>query len=109
MEGLPEFRPAPREVALAYAREVFTLDGDRRYTHFQELIEYPDGHYRVLFRPSYFVLPEGQEQPTRSQWNSLKKKMKRHNPRVFIFKAHGEVPCDGGQRCYYVDFGFFSH
>lgn len=112
-EGLPEFQKHPREATIAFAKEIFSTGGTVHGSHFVRLIEYGDGHYRAVFRPSYFILPEGQHQPSKSQWNSLKKKIKRHNPRVFIFKEHGEIPCGTGdsqdERCYYVDFGFFAH
>lgn len=112
-ERLPEFQKHPRDATINFAKEIFSTGGAPRGSHFVRLVEYADGHYRAIFRPSYFVLPEGQEQPSKSQWNSLKKKIKRHNPRVFIFKEHGEISCGEGtsqkERCYYVDFGFFAH
>ncbi len=111
MTSLPEFQPRPREVVISLLQEIFSHDGDRRHTHFHRIEVYPDGHFRAIFRPSYFILPEGQHEPSKSQWNTLKKKLKRHAPRLFVFKEHGEVPCDGaaGDRCYYVDIGFFAH
>jgi hypothetical protein len=72
------------------------------------LVEYPDGHYRALFDPALFVLPAGQSAPSKSQWNNLKKRMKRHEPLVFVFKEHGEATGGDGSQCYYVDFGFFA-
>jgi hypothetical protein len=109
-EGLPEFQKYPRDVTIAFAKQIFSTIGAPHSSHFVRLEEYEDGHYRAIFRPSYFILPEGQQQPSKSQWNSLKKRIKRHNPRVFIFKEHGETPCGAGDdgRCYYVDFGFFA-
>lgn len=111
-EELPEFQKHPHDETVAFAKEIFRLGGTPQGSHFVRLVEYDDGHYRAIFRPSYFVLPEGQRQPSKSQWNSLKKKIKRHNPRVFIFKEHGEIPCVAGdtkdEGCYYVDFGFFA-
>jgi hypothetical protein len=108
MSDLPEFRARPRQQVESFARVVFNNEPGRNTTHLFQLIDYPDGHYRAIFKPSYFILPEGQTVPSKSQWSSLKKKMKRHDHQVFVFKAYGEVPC-GQERCYYLDFGFFAH
>lgn len=75
-------------------------------TQLVDLIAYEDGHYRAIFKPDYFVLTG--DAPTKSQWNTLKKHLKRIDDQVFIFKEHGDVPCGDGERCYYLDFGFFS-
>jgi hypothetical protein len=100
---LPEFEKRPQYQVLPYVKEVFTKN-------FARLIEYDDGHYRVIFKSSYFVLPEGAEEPSKSQWGTLKKKMKRHHKGVFIFKETGKADCEGGQGdCYYLDFGFFAY
>lgn len=111
MDNLPEFQSRSREWVTGFMQELFSHDGDARHSHLQRVEAYPDGHFRAIFRPTYFVLPEGQREPSKSQWNTLKKKLKRHAPRLFIFKEHGAVPCDDGtgDRCYYVDFGFFAH
>ncbi|HEX2906990.1 MAG TPA: hypothetical protein VHO69_09035 [Phototrophicaceae bacterium] len=113
MSDLPEFRPYPRGGVMNFLREVLRHEsegeGDKNYLH--DLIEYPDGHYRAVFYPAFFLLPEGQTEPSKSQWNTLKKKLKRHNPKVFIFKEYGELPCGNNspaERCYYLDFGFFA-
>lgn len=106
MKALPEFKPHHRTSVLKYLDQVLT-NHESSASHLHNLIEYEDGHYRALFRPDYFVLAEGQTTPTKSQWNSLKKKMRRQNPALFVFKEHGEVE-DAGERYCYVDFGFFA-
>jgi hypothetical protein len=53
------------------------------------------------------VLADGATEPSKSQWNSLKKRFKRAAPYVFMFKEHGAAECEGGA-CYYLDFGFFE-
>ncbi len=75
-------------------------------TQLISLDEYPDGHYRAWFLPTYFVLADGVTEPSKSQWNTLKKKLKRHDARAFVFKAYGEEVRDD-QMLYYLDFGFF--
>ncbi len=111
MSDLPAFRARPTQTVVDYISEVLTNFQVSEVTAFVRLIEYDDNSYRAVFKPGYFVLAEGQNAPSKSQWNSLKKKMKRHEPRVFIFKEHGEIGCeaDEGSGCYYVDFGFFEH
>ena len=100
---LPEFEKRPQHQVLPYAKEIFTK-------HFVRLIEFEDGHFRVVFKPSYFILPEGTGEPSKSQWGTLKKKMKRHHKGVFVFKETGTIDCSGERsNCYYVDFGFFAY
>lgn len=106
MKDLPQFKPQDRKQVEIFITRVLTLPGGD-LTHLSELITYPDGHFRAIFNPSYFVLPAGQPEPSKSQWNSLKKKVKRHDSRAFVFKEHGTVPCNGA-KCYYLDFGFFA-
>ena len=100
---LPEFEKRPQYQVLPYVKEIFTR-------HFVRLIEYDDSHFRAIFKSSYFVLPEGIDEPSKSQWGTLKKKMKRHHKGVFVFKETGVIDCGGEQgNCYYVDFGFFAY
>jgi hypothetical protein len=101
---LPEFKRRSRAAAQAFAAEIFTSN------HLRDLITFDDGHFRAVFSPEYFTLAEGREEPSKSQWNSLKKRMKRHDRMVFVFKEHGEVPCESPSgKCYYIDFGFFAY
>lgn len=120
MKNLPQFHPQRREDVLAFLNAIFIHPGETTASSaVQRLLAYPDGHYRVIFRRSYFILPAGQTEPSKSQWNTLKKKMKRHHPRVFIFKEHGGTCCGAADNaddaaapdanCYYLDFGFFAH
>jgi hypothetical protein len=105
MSDLPDFLPREYSAVHKFASRALTNPQRSPKTQLRELIAYEDGHYRALFSPDYFILPEGQAEPTKSQWNTFKKHLKRQDKRVFIFKAHGEADC-GGERCYYVDFGF---
>jgi hypothetical protein len=107
MKDLPEFKVRRRENVLELVEEILTNDIQQlRHSELIELIDYPDGHYRVLFNPRYFILIEGQTEPSKSQWNTLKKKFKRREPNIFVFKDHGETKTVDG-KAYYVDFGFF--
>lgn len=107
MKDLPVFKPRPRDQVLTLVNRVLMLDSHSDHSYFHTLTAYPDGHYRVLFDPAYFSLQPGQTEPSKSQWSSLKKKFKRHDPSVFVFKAHGEVD-QNGKRYSYLDFGFFA-
>ena len=108
MKPLPTFKPRPRELVVEFITEVMTLGPSSDRSYVNALIEHGDGHYRVLFDPAYFVLPAGQSQPSKSQWNNLKKRMKRHEPLVFVFKEHGDAIGADGRQCCYLDFGFFA-
>jgi hypothetical protein len=102
---LPEFEKRPHYQVLPYAKSIFA-------SNFIRLQEFDDGHYRIVFKSSYFVLQDEQTEPSKSQWSTLKKKMKRHNKGVFIFKETGLVDCElekADYDCYYVDFGFFAY
>ena len=101
MSDLPDFdRTRDVDKVRGFARHAFTRGS---HSFFEDLQTYNDGHYRVLFDPSYFVLGEGQAQPSRSQWNTLKKHLKRMDRQLFVFKAHGFTEAGSA----YVDFGFF--
>lgn len=101
---LPAFAPQPRERVFAFIHSIFARGKE---TYLRDLIAYEDGHFRALFDPAYFALAAGQSAPSRSQWNTLKKKLKHHDPRIFVFKEHGETRC-GEQVCCYLDFGYFA-
>ena len=104
---LPEFKAQPINKVRGYIANVLTnpiVDG----SHLIDVVTYDDGHYRVIFDPDYFVLAEDQTEPSKSQWNGLKKKLKRYDNQVFVFKEYGEIDWEG-QSCCYLDFGYFAH
>ncbi len=104
MRDLPPFKRRDRAEVAAFMAPLLIGEQNTEASALIDLLEYEDGHYRVLFKPSYFVLKEGQTAPTKSQWNSLKKKLKRHEATVFVFKAYGSLETEEPQ--YYLDFGF---
>jgi hypothetical protein len=108
MRDLPKFRPRPYEHVQSLMAKVFLNERVDEETQLVEVIAYEDGHYRAVFTPSYFILAEGQGEPSKSQWNTLKKHAKRYNEHLFVFKEYGEVECSTSPRCYYLDFGFFD-
>lgn len=107
MNDLPEFEERSLPQVEFFARGVF---GD----NLVELISYDDGHYRAVFKETQFSLSGDKPVPTKSQWSTLKKRLKRHDKATFVFKETGEADCAGGQpeepegKCYYIDFGFFA-
>src|SRR5690606_28569636 len=107
MKELPNFKPRRYEHVKSLMERIFTNERVSEETQFVDLIEYDDGHYRALFNPAYFVLVEGTIEPSKSQWNTLKKHAKRFDEKLFIFKEHGETKCSDAA-CYYLDFGFFA-
>lgn len=111
MKDLPAFTQRPLERVQRFAELVLTNEYQTPpQAHLRQLIAYPDGHYRAVFEHGYFILVEGQTEPSKSQWNSLKKKFKRHEPLAFIFKEHGETTCGEAEaRCLYIDFGFLAN
>ncbi len=104
MRDLPLFKKRSRSEVLAFIEPLLINEQNTEVSHVIDLLEDEDGHFRVLFKPSYFVLKEGQTEPTKSQWNTLKKKLKRHDSTIFDFKDHGQSGTKEVQ--YYLDFGF---
>jgi len=99
---LPEFDvKRAKQQALPYAKKVF---GD----NLVKLNIEDDGQCRAIFTTSYFTLQGDNTEPSKSQWSTLKKKLKRHNRGVFIFKETGETVHNDTPH-YYIDFGFFKH
>lgn len=116
MKALPTFKPRPHAYVHDFISRVLVNSQVSEDTHLRDLVTYPEGYYRAIFAPTYFVLAEATTEPTKSQWNTLKKRVKRLNPGVFVFKEYGIIPCNAaapaGQPddyCLYLDFGFFAH
>lgn len=108
--ALPRFESMGRDRVYGLVADIFK-QSQHATTQLVALEQYNDGHFRAVFRPDYFNLPAGTQLPTKSQWGTLKKKLKRHYRQVFIFKDWGTVPCSsetGEQPCFYLDFGFLK-
>jgi hypothetical protein len=108
LKPLPQFHKRSFTYVHRFAARVLTNERQAETTRLVQLVTYPDGHYRAIFKRDYFALPEGQTEPSKSQWNTLKKHMKRVESDVFIFREHGETGCAPGERCFYIDFGFVA-
>jgi len=106
VKELPKFKAQQREEVIGFVTQVLTHPTKPDESYFRRLIEYEDGHYGVEFRLAYFV---STEVPTKSQWNSLKKKLKRHDKKAFVFKEHRMTLCDDSTPCGFFEFGFFAH
>lgn len=113
-DELPEFATRKLHFVMPYMTKVLAAPGGSALL---KLIPYDDGHFRAVFKSTYFELQPDTTEPTKSQWSTLKKKMKRHDGRVFIFKTHGETDCAAAAgntsanrdyKCLYIDFGFFE-
>lgn len=105
---LPEFRSTKYEYAMKFINNVLMGAGGISMVRLES---FEDNHFRAIFKRSYFQLAEGVDEPSKSQWNTLKKKMKRRNHSVFIFRNYGSIACggkstDSDEICYYIDFGF---
>lgn len=105
MSDLPNFQQRKGFQVMPLVQGVFG-------NHFVRLETFKDGHYRVIFKPEYFTMQGDATEPSKSQWSSLKKRIKRRDHLVFIFKEYGNAPCqpdsDNQAECYYVDFGFLQ-
>ncbi|HLA45770.1 MAG TPA: hypothetical protein VJZ27_20145 [Aggregatilineales bacterium] len=112
MKDLPDFVPRSFDQVQVFIERVLTGHETPDETCLVNLIVYDDFHFRALFQKRYF----NADPPSKSQWNTLKKKLKRFDRQVFVFKDHGEAGCESGeapvsspeQSCYYLDFGFLA-
>lgn len=101
MKPLPTFVQHHHDYVATFITGVL-MHPDKDDSYFIDLVEYDDHHFRVIFSTDYFHRDEGhQGEPTKSQWNTLKKKLKRHNRSVFVLKEHGLL----GEKAY-LEFGF---
>lgn len=108
MSDLPQFQQRKTFQVLPIIQGVFS-------GHLLRLEPFEDGHFRAVFRPDYFVMQGDATEPTKSQWSSLKKRIKRRDHRIFVFKEYGTVLCqadaetaDSTKQCFYIDFGFLK-
>lgn len=109
--ALPSFRRVKRRYAASIIHGV--LAGPQG-SALLKLHEFEDGHFRAIFSPRYFQLPSERAQPSKSQWNTLKKRLKRRDRSIFIFRDYGEIDCRragvseraDAESCLFVDFGF---
>jgi len=109
---LPQFRKVKRSYAASLIHQA--LSGPRGAALLQ-LIEFEDNHFRAVFDISYFQLADGNILPSKSQWNSLKKRLKRRDRSIFIFREYGRIDCEAQGKhlaaniCLYIDFGFLLY
>ncbi len=106
MKPLPNFIPQDRHYVEELLGRILSHTNDDDETFLIELIQYEDHHFRVIFSTEYFQRDTPKNEllsPTKSQWNTLKKKLKRHDRRIFVFKEHGLI----GQHAF-LDFGFLK-
>ena len=108
MKDLPKFKPRHLDAVSSFVSDVLVNKQQGPDTCLRELITYQDGHYRAIFDLTYFQLGGGRVAPSKSQWSSLKKKLKRHDPRLFVFKECGVLTSVKGEARGYLDFGFFA-
>lgn len=96
-QNLPEFQKKAKDKVLMFVTQVFGGE------NIVNLVQFDDGHFRITFKSSFFEMKEEQTEPSKSQWSTLKKRMKRRDHKVFIFKTYGTIDTH-----YYLDFGFFK-
>jgi hypothetical protein len=113
-DDLPEFQTRKPYIVNTYITQVLSMSGGSALL---KLISYDDNSYRAIFKSTFFTLQEGQTEPSKSQWSTLKKRMKRRDRHTFVFRKYGEADCrDAGDNvpatrdydCLYIDFGFFA-
>lgn len=113
-DEIPDFRKVKLSIVTTYINRILNSGGGLSLL---KLIEFEDNHYRAIFRAGYFALADDATEPSKSQWNTLKKKMKRHDRTVFVFREYGKVDCrEVGENptrkvdedCLYIDFGFMD-
>src|SRR5688572_27277827 len=68
LKPLPQFHKRSFTYVHRFAARVLTNERQAETTRLVQLVTYLDGHYRAIFKPDYFALPEGQTEPSKSQW-----------------------------------------
>lgn len=108
---LPHFRKVKRRYAASIIHSALSGPQGSALT---QLLEFDDHHFRAVFNSSYFQLADGKTMPSKSQWNSLKKRLKRRDRTIFIFRKYGQIDGDALGKtlsettCLYIDFGFLG-
>lgn len=105
-DNLPELEKRPKSRVMPLVQNAFGVE------HVARLDDDGQGKFRVLLKRSVCQLAEGTNEPSKSQWGTLKKRLKRRDHRVFIFKQHGlleEGEGSNSRTYYYLDFGFFRY
>ena len=109
---LPQFRKVKRSYAASIIHGALTSP---RGAALLQLLEYDDHHFRAIFNLKHFQLAPGNRQPTKSQWNTLKKRLKRRDRTLFIFRDYGAIDCaalgkrSNAEACLYIDVGFLPN
>jgi len=106
-DDLPEFKKVKTSYAQQFINGVLVGAGGGSLI---KLEVFEDNHFRAIFKQSYFQLAKDNDMPSKSQWNTLKKKIKRRNHSVFVFREYGQIACGEEMPdsvvCLYLDFGF---
>jgi len=108
---LPRFRKVQRRYAAAIIQNALSGPGGSALL---QLNEFDDHHFRAVFDSKFFQLAPGKALPSKSQWNTLKKRLKRRERSIFIFRKYGKIDCSELAKsspvgtCLYLDFGFLS-
>lgn len=106
---LPAFRKVKRSYAATLVHGALRSPNG---SSLLQLIEFEDHHFRAIFDLKQFQLADGKRLPSKSQWNSLKKRLKRRDRSIFIFRQYGPIECNAhgkalaAHTCLYLDFGF---
>ncbi|MEL6272921.1 MAG: hypothetical protein AAFU54_31010 [Chloroflexota bacterium] len=99
-DGLPQFKETHKTYAVQFAQKIF---GDSLI----DVHRQGNGYFRVLFEQSHFTIQPGNDAPSKSQWSTLKKRMKRVNKGVFILRKSGTTT-HNDRDVFYMDFGFLE-
>ncbi|MCY3833178.1 MAG: hypothetical protein OXG85_09180 [Chloroflexi bacterium] len=108
---LPRFRNVQRRYAAAIIHDALSGPAGSALL---KLTQFDDHHFRAIFDSKFFQLPAGEELPSKSQWNTLKKRLKRRDRSIFVFREYGPIDCGelakprSAGNCLYLDFGFLS-
>ena len=106
---LPHFRKVKRSYAASMIHSALSGPGGSALL---QLIDFDDHHFRAVFHLRYFQLAPGKDMPSKSQWNTLKKRLKRRDRSIFVFRQYGKADCPSSAKalpagvCLYIDFGF---
>ncbi len=106
-DELPEFRKVKKTHVIKLVNSLLIGASGASLV---SLEDFEDNHFRMIFKLSYFQLADGNDMPSKSQWNTFKKKIKRRDHSIFVFREYGKIDCGSkgleSEMCLYLDFGF---
>jgi len=113
MSKLPNLQARSLDAVQRFATRALNRGANAEDTELLGVEALPDNLYRAYFRLEFFnfgeqaVNVDDPPTPSKSQWNTLQKRIKRMDKKAFTPRSYGNITHDEWGVCCYIDFGFF--